>query len=153
MSVPSVWWFESLPNAVEWWWDKCWLVSDRIHQRLQQNLTSFGQQRSLVKDSSDSWSHVRWHPHRAKATVIPNITVWVSSFCDPTYLKEFPHSNRGRCLQRRYRFPCAPRYAIPVLIYPSSVTLRKQESKAMFKTLTEMGFVALFSTIAKPFDL
>jgi hypothetical protein len=28
--------------------------SDRIHQRLQQNLTSFGQQRSLVKDSSDS---------------------------------------------------------------------------------------------------
>ena len=53
----------------------------------------------------------------ALATVIPNITVWASSFCDPTYLKEFPHSNRGRCLQRRYRFPCAPRYAIPVLIY------------------------------------
>jgi hypothetical protein len=28
--------------------------SDRIHQRLQQNLTRFGQKRSLVKDSSDS---------------------------------------------------------------------------------------------------
>jgi hypothetical protein len=28
--------------------------SDRIYKRLQQNLTSFGQQRSLVKDSSDS---------------------------------------------------------------------------------------------------
>jgi len=33
------------------------------------------------------------------------------------------------------------------LLYPSSVTLRKQKSKAMFKTLTEMGFVALFSTM------
>ncbi len=28
--------------------------SDRIYKRLQQNLTSFGQQRSLVEDSSDS---------------------------------------------------------------------------------------------------
>ena len=34
----------------------------------------------------------------ALATVIPNITVWASSFCDPTYLKEFPHSNSCRCL-------------------------------------------------------
>jgi hypothetical protein len=28
--------------------------SDRIYKRLRQNLTSFGQQRSLVDDSSDS---------------------------------------------------------------------------------------------------
>ncbi len=28
--------------------------SDRIYKRLQQNLTSFGQQRSWVEDSSDS---------------------------------------------------------------------------------------------------
>jgi hypothetical protein len=50
-----------------------------------------------------------------KGTVIPKIALWASSFYDSAYLEEFPHPNRGRCLQRR-DFPYALRYAILVLI-------------------------------------
>ena len=40
---------------------------------------------------------------------IPRITPWVFSFHESAYVEELPHQHRGRSLQRRYLFPCAPR--------------------------------------------